>query len=205
VHLRRKLFSVAAYLIHFFLIGAISSRELFWVLSRSRTVFPPAWNRFWREAQNAGSIALLQTPATPRWLQQSTTAYFHLAGIEAGYGFFAPNVSSACKLVFELHYPDGHTESTVPAVSSDAAGLRVGTLLDKFGRPQYDPMRASVIGMLTSAVWREHRDAIMIRAVFGVVTLPSVEQFEQGAGPSNEFLYAYDFAFDEQGAVERKP
>jgi len=108
-------------------------------------------------------------------------------------------------LVFELRYTDGHTEPQVPAVSSDAAGLRVATLLDKIGRPQYDPLRERMIQMLAAAVWREHRDTNMIRAVFGVVILPTVEQFEQGIGPSNEFLYAYDFVFDEPGTNDRKP
>jgi len=205
VRLRRRFFYLAAYLIHFLFIAAISSRELFWVLSRSRTIFPLALNGVWRKAEDAGSIALFQGPATPAFLQQSATAYFHLAGIEAGYGFFAPNVSGTCKLVFELHYPDGHTESEVPAVTSDAAGLRVATLLDKIGRPQYDPVRTSMIGMLTAAAWHEHRDARMIRAVFGVVTLPTVEQLEQGVGPSSEFLYAYDFDFDEPSTNERRP
>jgi len=203
--LSRRIFFLAAYLIHFFFIAAISSRELFWVLSRSQTIFPRALNSVWRKAEGAGSIALLQGRVTPPFLQQSATAYFHLAGIEAGYGFFAPNVSGSCKLVFELHYPDGHTELEVPAVTSDAAGLRVATLLDKIGRPQYDPVRASMIGMLTAAVWREHRDARMIRAVFGVVTLPTVEQFEHRVGPSSEFLYAYDFEFDEPSTNERRP
>lgn len=128
-------------------------------------------------------------------LQKSVTTYVHLAGIESGYGFFAPNVPGTCKLVFELHYPDGRTESRLPAVSSHASGLRVATLLDKIGRPQYDSLREVIIKMLASAVWREHSDATMVRAVFGVVTLPTADEFEHGVRASSEFLYSYDFAF----------
>ena len=131
--------------------------------------------------------------------------YLHLAGIETGYGFFAPNVPGTCKLVFELHYPDGRTESRVPTVSSNASGLRVATLLDKIGRPQYDPLREVIIKMLASAVWREHSDANMIRAVFGVVTLPTADQFERGGRESNEFLYSYDFAFQAAGPKGQNP
>ena len=190
---------------HFFLVAAVSSRELFWVLSRSRTIFPLSYNSYWKKAENIGSSTLLQNPTTPTPLRQGVATYLHLAGIEAGYGFFAPNVPGACKLVFELHYPGGRTESLVPAVSSDASGLRVATLLDKIGRPQYDAFRESVIKMLASETWREHPDAEMIRAVFGIVTLPTPDEFERGIRQSNEFLYSYDFVFQPAVTKERNP
>ena len=151
------------------------------------------------------SALLLQNPAAPPPLRKSVNTYVHLAGIESGYGFFAPNVPGTCKLVFELHYPDGRTESRVPEVSSNASGLRVATLLDKIGRPQYDPLREVIIKMLASAIWREHSDATMIRAIFGVVTLPSADEFEHGIRESNEFLYSYDFAFQPAEPNRRNP
>jgi hypothetical protein len=42
----------------------------------------------------------------------------------------------------------------------------------------------------------------MVRAVFGVVTLPTAEEFEHGVRASSEFLYSYDFAFQ---PTEPKP
>jgi hypothetical protein len=203
--LRRKSFYLACFAVHFFFVAVVSSRELFWVLSRSGTIFPPAFKPSWEQAANLGSDVLLQKPGAPAAPRQAVITYLHLAGIEAGYGFFAPNVPGACKLVFELHYPDGRTESQVPAVSSNASGLRVATLLDKIGRPQYDPLRELIIKMLASAVWREHSDAQMIRAVFGVVTLPTADEFERGVRESNEFLYSYDFAFQPTDPKQRNP
>jgi len=183
----------------------VSSRELFWVLSQSRTIFPPDFKSYWNQGEDFTSDILLQHPAAPTSLRRGVITYLHLAGIEAGYGFFAPNVPGACKLVFELHYPNGRTESQVPAVSSNASGLRLVTLLDKIGRPQYDPLREVIIKMLASAVWREHPDATMIRAVFGVVTLPTANEFEHGVRESNKFLYSYDFAFQPADPKQRNP
>jgi hypothetical protein len=203
--LRRKSFYLAFFAAHFFFVTAVSCRELFWFLSHSRTIFPGSLNSSWEMAEHLGSSILLQNPAAPAALRQSVATYLHLAGIENGYGFFAPNVPGTCKLVFELHYPDGRTESQVPAVSSDASGLRVATLLDKIGRPQYDPMREVIIRMLASAIWREHSEATMIRAVFGVVTLPTADEFEHGIRESNEFLYSYDFAFQPGEPKQRNP
>ena len=59
--------------------------------------------------------------------------------------------------------------------------------------------------MLASAIWREHSDATMIRAVFGVVTLPTADEFEHGIRESNEFLYSYDFAFQPADSKQRNP
>jgi hypothetical protein len=196
---------VALFAAHFFFVGVVSCRELFWFLSQSRTIFPQSINPYWEQAEYLGSSILLQNPGAPTTLRVSLTTYVHLAGIESGYGFFAPNVPGTCKLVFELHYPDGRTESRVPAVSSNASGLRVATLLDKIGRPQYDSLREVIIKMLASAVWREHSDATMIRAVFGVVMLPTAEEFKHGVRESSEFLYSYDFAFQRAGPKQPNP
>jgi hypothetical protein len=193
--LRRNDFYLACWVAHFFLVAAVSSREVFWTLSRSKTIFPANLNSCWEEAEELTSILLLQNDAPPKLLKKSVTTYLQVAGIESGYGFFAPNIPGPSKLVFELHYPDGRTESQVPAVNSEASGLRVATLLDKIGRPQYDSLRERVIKMLATAVWRKHADAKMIRAVFGIVTLPSPDEFEAGIRESNEFLYSYDFDF----------
>jgi hypothetical protein len=203
--LRRQSFYLAFFAVHFFLVAAVSSRELFWILSRSRTIFPPTFNSEWLKAEAIGSKILLQDQGMPAPLRKGLATYLHLAGNESGYGFFAPNVPGASKLVFELHYPDGRTESQVPAVTSDASGLRVASLLDKIARPQYDPLREVTIKMLATAVWREHPDANMIRAVLGIVVLPTPAEFERGVRESNEFLYAYDFAFRTAETKERTP
>ena len=194
--MRGKRVYICWFAVHFLFVAAISSRELFWVLPRSQTIFPTELNSYWGRAEEISAAVLMQNSAAPKMLRQSLSTYFHLAGIDAGYGFFAPNVPGPCKLVFELHYPDGRTESRVPAVHSHASGLRVATMLDKIGRPQYDPIREPVVKMLASAVWREHSDAEMIRAVIGIVILPTANEFERGGRESNQFLYSYDFAFN---------
>ena len=65
--------------------------------------------------------------------------YFHLAGIDRVYGYFAPNIPGSYKLVFELRYPDGRVDDQQPSVSSKAAGLRLASLLDEIGRAGSGP------------------------------------------------------------------
>ncbi|MEP7015879.1 MAG: hypothetical protein ABI925_10600 [Verrucomicrobiota bacterium] len=126
-------------------------------------------------------------------LRQAVGTYLRLAGIETGYGFFAPNVPGEYKLVFELHFRDGHVEHELPRVNSSAGELRVAGLLDQLGRTEYEPLRMLIIKMLVHAVWREHPEATLIRAVFGQARLPTATEFEKGKRESYEFMYAYDF------------
>jgi hypothetical protein len=122
----------------------------------------------------------------------------HIAGIETGYSYFAPNVPGSYKLVFELHYPDGRVEYELPSVGSAAAGLRVAGLLDKIGRTPYDALREILVKMLAQSIWRKHPEVKTIRAVLGSSRLPSVKEFEQGKRESYQFLYAYDFSLREE-------
>ena len=133
-------------------------------------------------------------------VRQALATYLHIAGIETGYGYFAPNVPSSYKLVFELHYHDGRVEYELPRVNSAAAGLRIAGLLDKIGRTRYHALREHLVKMLAQSIWREHPEVETIRAVFGSITLPSVSEFERGKRESYEFLYAYDFSLREEPA-----
>jgi len=133
-------------------------------------------------------------------LRRALLTYLHIAGIDRGYGYFAPNVPSGYKLVFELHYPDGRVEYELPGVNSAAAGLRVDSLLDEIGRTRSDPLREYIIKTLAASVWREHRGVKTVRAVFGSLNFPSAAEFEGGKRESYDFLYAYDFSRAEEPA-----
>ena len=140
------------------------------------------------------SAALGQRLAASNLVPQAIATYLHIAGIETGYNYFAPNVPGSYKLVLELHYPDGHAEYELPRVSSAAAGLRLAGLLDKIGRTPYDALREHLVKMVAQSVWREHPEVKTVRAVFGSIKLPGITEFEHGKRESYEFLYAYDFS-----------
>ena len=96
-------------------------------------------------------------------------------------------------------------EYELPSVSGAAAGLRIAGLLDTIGRTPYDALREHLVKMLARSIWREHPDVKTIRAVFGSIILPGVNDFEQGKRQSYEFLYAYDFSLENQPAKPKDP
>lgn len=180
---------------HFVLILAASLQDVASGLGEGSSMLPSATKPFWRKTEAFCSTLLGKHLSETNPLRQSLTTYTDCTGIEAGYSYFAPKVSGSSKLVFELHYPDGRTELDLPPVGGSAAGFRIATLLDRLQAVHYLRLREAILKNLVQAVWREHRDAVMIRAVFGVADLPSAAEYASGMRPSYHALYAYDFRF----------
>ena len=185
---------LAWFLLHGLLILTISSREIFWLIAHRLTILPTPLSSTARKLESIASATLAQNLASSNPVRRALLTYLHLAGIERGYGYFAPNVPGNYKLVFELHYPDETVEYELPAVGSTAAELRLAGLLDEIGRARNDALREYLVKTLAGPVWREHPEAKTIRAIFGLRTFPDIQEFQRGARESYEFLYAYDFS-----------
>ena len=169
-------------------------------MERGLTIFPSSFDSVSQKAEKARAAALSQHLAASNPFRQTLATYLHLAGIETGYGYFAPNVAGSYNLVFELHYPDGRVEYEWPRVNSAAAGLRIAGLLEEIGRTRSDAFREYMVKMMASSVWHEHPEVKTMRAMLGSVILPGVADFERGKAESYEFLYAYDFSLSDEAA-----
>jgi hypothetical protein len=194
---RRRLY-LGWLLLHAFLVLIVSIQQTFWVMAEGYTSLPKFLEKYWWKVEAVSTEALGQTLSLSNPLRQSVSAYINATGIEGGYGFFAPSVPDSYKLVLEMHYSDGRVEYELPHVSDTATGVRLATLLDQIGRTGYDPLREIMIKMLAYAAWQDHPDAIVVRAVFGFVALPKMDDVKQGKTESYHFLYAYDFSFRDQ-------
>jgi hypothetical protein len=181
-------------ILHFLLIVWVSCLGTLQAVAEGPTIVPSSFRKFSKAAENTLSGALGQKLASSNPIREALATYLHVAGIETGYGYFAPNVPGTYKLVFELHYPDGRVEYELPSVSTEAAGLRIAGLLDNIGRTHYDTVREILVKTVAQSIWREHPDVKSVRAIFGSVKLPSIREFEEGQRESYEFLYAYDFS-----------
>lgn len=187
---------------HLTLLVAVSARETMWLIGHGLTVLPKWSETSARKVDAIASTAVAQTPAK---LKRGFQTYLHLAGIESGYGFFAPNVPDNFKLVFELHYPDGHVDYKVAGFSGKESELRLASLMDFVGRTASDPVREILLKLLAHAIWRQHPEATMIRAILGSLSIPSANEFQLGNKPSYEFLYAYDFVLEETTPPAGRP
>lgn len=185
---------VAFFAFHLSFILLVCLRDTFAALERA-TLFPRSLDRYWRAGAAIISIPLGKTLSVGNPIPQGIATYLQGAGIDAGYGYFAPSVPDNYKVVFELRYVDGRTEYELPRVGTAATGLRLANLLDRIAAETYEPLRAMFIKMLTYSIWQDHQDATSIRAVVGYVQIPTPDEFERGQKESYHALFAYDFDF----------
>jgi hypothetical protein len=168
-------------------------RDTFGIFADAPTVFPPALEGFWVGGARCSSAVLGENLKLENPVRNTLLVYLNAAGAEAGYGFFAPNVPSNYKLVFELHYPDDRHDYDLPRVADAATAFRLESLLERISEIPYEPMRQVMIQMLTQPVWQRHPDSVSIRAVLGYAIWPSPEDYLAGRRETFEPVYAYDF------------
>jgi hypothetical protein len=191
--------------LHFLLIITVSCCDIVWLAAHKLTILPSSFRIAAGKLEPIAAGALGEKLLASNPIRRALLTYLHVAGIDSGYGYFAPNVPAGYKLVFELHYPDGRLEYALPAVNSAAAGLRIASLLDEIGRTRSGPLREHIVKTLAASILREHPGVKTIRAVFGSLNLPSAAEFERGKRESYDFLYAYDFSPSEEAARAENP
>lgn len=186
---------LAWFVLHFLLILIVCTRDTFSLLAEGTVPSPYPLHALWKKADTFTSLALGDQLPDSNPFRQAVATYTQVSGIDAGYGYFAPNIPDSYKLVFELHYPDGSVGYDLPNVAGSAGGLRIIGLLDEVGRATDGTIRAAMIRTLAHPIWEEHHDAISIRAVFGAVKQPTLSEYKSGKRDAYEVMGAYDFSF----------
>jgi hypothetical protein len=188
----------AWFVVHFSLITAVCFAGIFSLVAEGTTMLPSGLETCARRAELIAAFVLGKEAAASSPVRQGIATYLHVAGIQAGYSFFAPNIPGYHKLIFELYHEDGRVEYESPHVSGKAAALRLDSLLDRLADKRYEPLREVVVKMLAFSVWRERPDVKKIRATFGAVNLPSISDFENGKAESFQPMFSYDFSLREE-------
>src|SRR6266536_2812950 len=185
------------FVVHFFLVMAVCSAGIFSLIAQGSTVLPSALDKYARRGELMAAFVLGKEGAASSPVRQGIATYLHAAGIQAGYSFFAPNIPGYHKLTLELYYEDGRVEYESPHLRGKAAALRLDSLLDRLADSRYEPLREVIVKMLALSVWREHPEVKKIRATYGAVTPPDIDDFEHGKGESFQPMFSYDFSLRE--------
>lgn len=184
--------------IHFFLVTAVCLAGLFWLIAKGSTILPPASAEYARKGELVASWCLGKEAHASNPVRLAIATYLHAAGIQAGYTFFAPNVPSHHQLNLELFYDDGRVDYESPRVHGRAAALRLDSLLDRLPDERYEPIREVLVKRLAFSVWREHPDVKKVRATFGSIDPPGMDEFEQGQTETFQPMFSFDFSVREE-------
>src|SRR6266702_3315428 len=180
--------------IHFFLITAVCFAGLFSLIAEDATMLPSVLEPYARKAEVAAARLLGKEAGASSPLRRGIATYLHAAGIQAGYTFFAPNIPGYHRLTLELFYDDGRIEHESPRLRGKAAARRLESLLDRLVDERYEPVREVLVKMLAFSVWREHPDVKKVRATFGAVNPPGMNEFEQGNTETFQPMFSFDFS-----------
>lgn len=181
---RRAACSVLLF-VHFCFLLFVSSRETWWLLNKQLTLLPSPNRSEAPPAQRESTGALL--------FREIVLTYGHLAGIDVGYGFFAPNIPSAYTLAFEVTFPDGSVECVPIQFQPGEGGLRWASLMDFLGRDAADPVGEVLLRLIVHSLRQEYPEATRMRALINSSSQPSIEDFRKGKTASERFVCQYDF------------
>ena len=188
---------VAWFGIHFFLLTAVCLAGVFWLIAEGSTILPSAWDEYARKGELGATWCLAKEAGPSNPVRRGIATYLHAAGIQAGYTFFAPNVPSQHRLTLELLYEDGRAEYESPHARGKTAALRLESLLDRLSEERYEPVREVLVKMLAFSVWREHPGVKKVRATFGAVNPPGMNEFEQGKTETFQPMFSFDFSLSD--------
>jgi len=188
------------FFLHLLLVGLICIHETGWLIGKQLTIVLGVSSRF-SKANVPGTLPGTNLPPN-NVLRQILNTYTNVAGIEVGYGYFAPNVSETHALVFEIRYPDGHLEYEAPLVGSHEGDLRLTSLIEQIGRTESDPWRNELIRRLARSTWQRHPHAVSIRGFFGSVTPPTLATYRSGKNKrvfNCQYVYDFTLALRKEG------
>ena len=100
----------ACFVLHFSFILLISIRQGTSDLARGTTLLGHSFDPIVHRADYIAAALLGEHQLFSHPWRQAVAVYMHAAGLDTGYGFFAPLVPVSHKLVFEIRYPDGRVE-----------------------------------------------------------------------------------------------
>ena len=183
--------AVAWLVLHATIIVLVATRQCAWVIRRG-TALPPMVDRVF-EAAERSLDRFVPEIAQDSKLQQVLIAYRHGAGIDTGYGFFAPRVPDLCKVVYQVEYPDGHMEEHLPGATGGAAVLRLTTIMDAIGHISSPAVREGLLRMLLRTEGERFADARVVTIQFGTVCVPDLAQFKRGEQAGFELNESYRY------------
>ncbi|MCZ4244349.1 hypothetical protein [Pedobacter punctiformis] len=119
--------------------------------------------------------------------------YLAYTGTETGYGFFAPNVPTSYKLVFEYTLKDHSKVTMIPQISSHEIGLRLCNYYETIGKTNVEILRNALIKFMLQEQMKGLNNVVSAKAIFGLVLTPALKNYSQSNQTAYQFLYAYEY------------
>ncbi len=134
-------------------------------------------------------------------LRPVALTYLHLAGIEAGYGYFAPNIPPAYRLTIELLDKDGTVERGVLSPRRGETGVRLASFLDAVGRRPAGDVRDIMFQLMGKSLLAEHPAAVRLDVTVERIRQAKLAEAGSAFEPGFELAYGYTFTRETTGQL----
>jgi hypothetical protein len=192
---RRRIAAVLA-MLHIAVVIAICAGETARLIRSGLTVVPIT------RVRAASSLELPARSTAARWLVRLRRTYLHAAGVESGYGFFAPNIPPFYRLSVTVGDEHGTLQQGILSPTRGEKDLRLASFLDSLGRRAGGDVRNVMFTLLGEALFAEHPRAASIRVQVDKVTRPDIRRFRRGEKETTELAYAYEFRREMASAAD---
>ena len=191
--MNKKIILALLFFIHFFFIIIYSCKQSV-DLSLTRQTY----------ISNASSIKSLQKAdsyLSKLLLHKRNTSsdndylnlYMTCAGSKTPFIYFVANITPVEKLVFELEHTNGTKQIVLPTVKSSEMGIKLKCLFNTIFRTPDQLYKDVLIKKLAEHQIKNLPDIKNVKAVFGVINIPSLTDFPKKPELDFQYLYQYNF------------
>lgn len=122
--------------------------------------------------------------------------YDALSGAGSGYGFFASGVGSQLRARFDVIDGEGQkTTTSLETAASHEANLRVGHIIDTFGRSDEPALRRSLGASLAGKIFARYPQARKVVVRLEQFRPASMEELHRGSRPQWTPVFEAKFAY----------
>jgi hypothetical protein len=119
--------------------------------------------------------------------------YMVSAGSKTPFSYFVANITPVEKLVFELEFNDGTKQIILPTVQSNEMGIKLKSLFNTIFRTPNELYKDILIKKLVEYQIKNLSNIKSVKAIFGVIDIPSLTNFPQKPNLDFQYLYQYNF------------
>ena len=119
--------------------------------------------------------------------------YMTMAGSKTPFNYFVANITPVEKLVYELTLNDGSKQVVLPTVRNNEMGIRLKCLFNTIIKTPNELYRDILIKRIAEHQFRDSSSIKSVKAVFGVINIPSLNDYPKDPHLDFQYLYQYNF------------
>jgi hypothetical protein len=191
--MNKKIILAMLFFIHFFFIIIYSCKQAVDLSLTRQTYISNTTNEKELQKTDYYLSRLLFHKRNTSFDNDYLNLYMVSTGSKTPFSYFVANITPVEKLVFELEFNDGTKQLVLPTVQSNEMGIKLKCLFNIIYRTPDELYKDILIKKLAEHQIKNLSNIKSVKAVFGVIDIPSLTNFPQDPNLDFQYLYQYNF------------